>query len=629
MDIMHYITIPLNALMGLCYDWTGGYLPAIIVFTLLTKIILFPVSCWTHRNSIKMVEMMPELNALKVKYYGDKASIAEETQALYKRMHYSSILSTIPMVIQLVLLAGVIAAVKAMLGGDTTSVYAQIPSQLGGASLLMPVAAGVAALILGLSMNRISPLQREQSRREQIATNGLSVLISLSLGAFVSVGTCVYWIAGNLFSILNQVVLNIVIKPAKYIDYAALEASRADLAGIDSLSNEVSKEDKRREKADYKRFFSVANKHLVFYSEKSGFYKYFKNIIQYLLANSNIIIHYVTSDPKDQIFQIAKEQPRIRPYYIGEKRLITLFMKMDADMVIMSTPDLENLYLKRSYVRKDIEYVYVFHGPTSTNMCVHKGCFDHYDTIFCVGQHIIDELRESEELYELPAKNLVAYGYSLFDDLIASYEAMERVENETPKILIAPSWQEDNILDTCIDTLVEQLLDGPYSITVRPHPEYVKRYPARIRELLERYASVDESKLVIETDFSSNVTIFTADLVITDWSGIGVEYSFCTKRATLFINTPMKVLNPDYVKYKNKPMDIYSRNEIGVSLDTDKLDGFRATVESLLEQPYQCKEKIEALMEHCTFNLGRSGEVGGRYIIESLKERKKRENEKK
>ena len=64
---MEYIAIPLNALMALCYDWTGGYLPAIILFTLLTKIILFPVSCWMQRESIKMVELTPDLNALKIR----------------------------------------------------------------------------------------------------------------------------------------------------------------------------------------------------------------------------------------------------------------------------------------------------------------------------------------------------------------------------------------------------------------------------------------------------------------------------------------------------------------------------------------------------------------------------------
>ena len=615
---MDYIAIPLNALMALCYNWTGSYLLAIVVFTLLTKVILFPVSCWMQRESIKMVQMMPELNALKTKYYGDKDTIAEETQKLYKQKKYHPIASTIPMIIQLVLLMGVIAAVKAMLGGDTTSIYAQIPSQIGGVSLLMPLAAGAAALCLGLTQNRVGPLQREQSHQEQIATNAVSVAISLSLGAFVSVGTCVYWICSNLFSILNQFALNAVVRPGRYIDYEALHRSQRELADINAMSANVSKEDKKREKADYKRFFSVANKHLVFYAEKSGFYKYFKNIIEYLLTHSNVIIHYVTSDPKDQIFELAKVQPRIRPYYIGEKKLITLFMKMDADMVVMTTPDLDNLYLKRSYVRKDIEYVYVFHGMGSTNMVVRKGAYDNFDTILCVGQHQIDELRETEEMYDLPAKNLIPCGYGLFDDLIASYEGRERISNTPPKILIAPSWQKDNILDTCIDRILEQLLSGDYSITVRPHPEYVKRFPERTQELLRRYADVAPEKLTIETDFSSNVTIFTADLVITDWSGIGLEYSFCTKKPSLFINTPMKVLNPDYKRYRRPPMDISSRDEIGKSLNLDELERFRGTVEDLLQNGDRYAPEICALMDRCLFSVGKSGEAGGKYILSRL-----------
>ena len=74
----------------------------------------------------------------------------------------------------------------------------------------------------------------------------------------------------------------------------------------------------------------------MFYSE-SGFYKYFKHIIDYLLSHSNVIIHYVTNDPNDAIFQLAEHQPRIKPYYIGLRKTITLMMKMDADMVVMTT----------------------------------------------------------------------------------------------------------------------------------------------------------------------------------------------------------------------------------------------------------------------------------------------------
>jgi hypothetical protein len=78
-------------------------------------------------------------------------------------------------------------------------------------------------------------------------------------------------------------------------------------------------------------------------------------VIEYLLSHTKVPIHYITSDPDDIIFKIAEKEPRIKPYYIGEKRLITLMMKMDADVVVMTMPDLENYHIKRSYIRKDID----------------------------------------------------------------------------------------------------------------------------------------------------------------------------------------------------------------------------------------------------------------------------------
>lgn len=305
MNIIDIISVPLGALLRICYDVFGDYAIAIIVFTLLTKVILFPVSMWVQKNGISMVKLTPEINRLKIKYYGDKDTIADETQALYKKEHYHPLASTIPMFVQLIMLIGVIGAVKNVMGGADTTLT-NIPIEVGGLSYLMPIGAGLAALALGLAQNKLNPLQREQSKTEQWMTNGFSIAISLFLGAFVSLGVGIYWISSNLFSILQQILLNIVIKPNKYIDYEDLAASKKELAEISDIGSKASPEDKKREKADYKKFFSIANKHLVFYSEKSGFYKYFKDVIEYLLEKSNVIIHYVTNDPNDQIFNIAQ-----------------------------------------------------------------------------------------------------------------------------------------------------------------------------------------------------------------------------------------------------------------------------------------------------------------------------------
>ncbi len=620
MSLTEQLSVPLNALMMICYRMVGHYLAAILIFTLLTKVILFPVSLWTHRNGITMIRLMPELNRLKVKYYGDKDTIAEKTQALYKQRGYHPLASTVPMFIQLALLIGVIGAVQALLAG-TESVLSVPPAQAGGMTLLMPLAAGGSALLLGLAQNQFNPLQREQSRASQWATNGVSIGISLLLGAFVPVGVGVYWIASNLLTIGQQLVLNAVMPARNYVDYEALEQSKQELAGIDSLSSRVSKEDRQREKADYKRFFSIANKHLVFYSEKSGYYRNYKALIEQLLSSSNVVIHYITSDPKDMIFEIAKTQPRIHPYYIGENRLITLMMKMDADIVVMTMPDLETFHIRRSYIRKDIEYIYLFHAIVSTHMIYRKGAFDHYDTIFCVGPHHDREIREAETLCRLPAKKLVQFGYPMLDDLIEQYGHRKKA-TEKPQILIAPSHHEGNIMDSCLNSILASLSDRDWRIIVRPHPQYVRRNPKRIEDLKKRYA--EKKNLIFETDFSTNESQYTSDVLITDWSGISMEYSFTTHNPCIFINTPMKVLNPDYIQYQSVPALIEIRDKIGVSFEPDDVAGIASAVEEMLNGKLLPSGQVAAIVDQYVYNVGNSRRVGARYIIESLGEKQKK-----
>ncbi|MDF3003981.1 MAG: preprotein translocase YidC subunit [Oscillospiraceae bacterium] len=618
--IVTALGIPLAALLELCYRIFGSYGVAIVVFTALTKVILLPVSLWVHKNGIKMVQLMPELNQLKLQYYGDKDTIAEETQALYKRQGYNPLANVIPMLVQLALLMGVIGAVTSELGGSQ-SALTRVPAQVGGLALMMPVAAGLAALILSLAQNRLNPLQREQTVAEQILTCGLSVGISFALGGFVSIGVGIYWIWSNLLTILQQVLLNAMIKPCQYIDYEALKKSKQDLAEISSLGGGISKENKRREKADYKRFFSIANKHLVFYSEGSGFYKYFKNVIEALIKSSNVIIHYVTSDPNDQIFKIAEDQPRIKPYYIGEKKLITLMMKMDADIVVMTMPDLNKYHIKRSYIRKDIEYIYMFHYPLSTHLVLQEGALDHYDTIFCVGEFQFDEIRRTEELANLPAKKLVAVGYGQLENLQLASAQMDIVDRVRKKVLIAPSWQKGNILDSCIDELLSGLLEQDFQVVVRPHPEYVKRFGARMNAIVARYQGYQCDNLKFELDFSGNESIFNSDIVISDWSGTAYEFSFITLKPALFIDTPMKINNPNYEKIGIVPLEISLRDEIGVRLTQDEAALAGKAVAALLEGENEYKPRIKDIKEKYISNYGKSGMVAARYILDQLKER--------
>ena len=686
---MYYICYPFGILMKWCWQLVHNYGLAIILFTVLTRVVLLPLSVWVHKNSIKIVKIQPEVNFLKVRFFGDRERIAEEESKLHKREKYNPLLSILPLVIQIILLFAVLYIVKepltylfnvpqgireALAGqigitkdidanqfeivraiidnkitatADTASYIEQIKtfdlnflgirldavaSQVWGWYTLVPFAAGLSSFLMIFAQNKANVVQAEQGKINKYGLMILSVGLSLFLGFVAYTGVVIYWVAANLIAILQQFILNAVISPKKYVDYEQLEKSREELRKIQSLGDGKSdknyKENRRRERADYKRFFKVVNKHLVIWSERSGFYKYFEALIDGLLKKSNIVIHYITNDQNDAIFEKAKEESRIKPYYIGQKKLITLMMRMDADIVVMTTPDLQTQYIKRSLVRKDVEYIYVPHDMMSVHMGFRKGSLDNFDTVFCTGSHVEREIRATERVYNLKEKTLVKFGYPLAEKLEASYEAEPKENREVKEILIAPSWQEDNLLDSCVDTLIEKLLSDKYHLTVRPHPEYSKRYKEKLQLLTEKYKGTPEDQLSFELDFTANRSIYSSDLLITDWSGIAYEFAFATKKPVLFVNTKMKVENPDWEEIGQTPSEIYLRPQIGHALEKSELDSKTAeAVADLLGRAEEYHDKINELKLSHLFSYGTNGAEGVKYILTRLAEIQKNRKE--
>ncbi len=632
-SIVSWIGTGLGAVMDVCYSIVRNYGLAIILFTLISKILLLPLSVWVHCNGLKMVRMMPKINWLHVNHYGDRDAISEGQAKLYRQEKYNPLAGLVPIIVQLILLLGLVQVIRDLIAkGDSRDLMflginlGWVPSEEGGISLAVPILAALSALIMTVTQNRDQALQAEQGKLNKYSMLIISVGLSLYLGLFVSAGVGLYWIASNLFSVVQMYLLNRAIPPEKHIDYEELEKSRAALAEIEALDGKKKKGFSlrrdpllKREKADYSRFFSVGNKHVVFYSEKSGFWKYFRDIVMKLLEWSNLTIHYVTNDPEDQVFTLAETEPRIVPYYIGPKKIIPLMMKMDADVVVMTTPDLDTYHIKRSYVRRDAEYIYTPHDPMSVHMSFREGAMDHFDTVLCAGPQQMEEIRKTEEVYGLPGKTLVPCGYCLLDDMIADWRKREKKPSDGLKrILIAPSWNEDNILDSCADELIRNLLKDGRKITVRPHPEYVKRFSPRLNALMERWKEQRGEQLVFETDFSSNESLYEADILITDWSGIAYEYSYTTGKPTLFINTKMKCPNPNWEKIGITPLEILLRDRIGRSLDKDSLDRAEDVIAEMEAHPEEWAERIAQVREQNIFNPGACGGAAAEYILRAL-----------
>ena len=628
----------LGWIMKLCYNLVGNYGLAIIIFTIISRLLILPVTIWVQKNSIKMVKMMPAINRIKIKFFGDKDTIAEEEAKIYKEHKYNPFASIVPLIIQILLLICVIEIVKQpshyigvenidfnFLGFDLR----WITIEDGGLSILVPIIAGLSALIFCIGQNIMNVLQAEQSKANKYGMMAFSVGLSVYLGTFVTAAVALYWTVGNLWGVLQQYLMNLAINPRKYVNYQELEATRAELKELQNLSknNKRAKEQIKKEKADYKKFFSITNKHLVFYSESNGFYKYYKGIIEYILENTNLTIHYITSDYHDAIFDLAKKEPKIKPYYIEEKKLITLMMKMDADVVAMTMPDIENFHIKRSYVRKDIEYVYIPHGIGSSNLLLRKNAVDHYDSILTVGEFQRKEYEKENQLRHLKNRKLIDFGYPLLDDMIADYQKSKHTSSKTKTIMIAPSWQKDNIIDLCLEEMLEALSDKDYKIIVRPHPQQVRHMKDAFKKMKEKYQNTN---ITIDIDFnSSSNSIFNSDLLITDWSAINLEYAFTTGRPVISVNTPMKIMNPDYKKLGIEPFNISCRKIIGETIDVKDIKNIDKTIEKILKNTKKYQEQIFDLRDKSVYNIGNSATIGGKFIIDciqsKIKERKANE----
>ena len=205
--------------------------------------------------------------------------------------------------------------------------------------------------------------------------------------------------------------------------------------------------------------------------------------------------------------------------------------------------------------------------------------------------------------------------------MLKEHEHLPERKGDTPMILIAPSHQPGNIMESCISEIIDRLYEAGYKVVVRPHPQYVKRNPEFMPELEARYAEKTGDRLVFETNFSSHESIYSADLLITDWSGTAFEYTYVTKRPTLFINTPMKVINPEYDQYENKPMEIRFRSVCGISIDPSEVEHIAEHAAEVFSRSEDYRQTIEAFMNENVFNIGHSGQNGAKYIISALKKK--------
>ena len=108
--------------------------------------------------------------------------------------------------------------------------------------------------------------------------------------------------------------------------------------------------------------------------------------------------------------------------------------------------------------------------------------------------------------------------------------------------------------------------------------------------------------------------------MISDWSGVALEFAFVFEKPIIFIDVPKKINNSDYEKISLIPIEENIRDKIGIVLKETEINLLTKKIFEIHEHQLEFKEKIKKIREETIFNIGQSTKIGAENIIKLLNE---------
>ena len=292
-----------------------------------------------------------------------------------------------------------------------------------------------------------------------------------------------------------------------------------------------------------KNILKIYNKKIkfIFYSENKTYQKYSYSIIELLADKYPNQIYYVSSDINDQIKSL-----KVHNLFLGTGILMNFFfLIVKAENFFLTLTDLNNHAIKKT---KNIDkYIYYFHAPVSTFKNYTKSAFDNYDIILCNGKYHVEEIQHREKLKNLKKKKLILTGYFYFDYLLEKLN----ISNNPDEILVAPSWnyKHKNFINENFLKIIDNLIKKNHNVTFRPHPEHFKRSKKTLNNIKIKFA--DNKNFKFDEDYENIKSMEKAKCLITDSSGISIEYILLLNRPVLYLEDVEKIHNEDFFDFKN------------------------------------------------------------------------------
>jgi len=168
--------------------------------------------------------------------------------------------------------------------------------------------------------------------------------------------------------------------------------------------------------------------------------------------------------------------------------------------------------------------------------------------------------------------------------------------------------------------VINVLLDSEYKIILRPHPMTLKLSKKKIAMIEKKFSSNPNFRL--ELDLPNFDSFLFSDVMISDWSGVALEFAFAFEKPVLYIDVPKKINNPDFEDIPEIPIEVSIREKIGKVILSSNINHIPTEIENLKEKSSKIKEIIKTVRNEKIFNVGNSEKSAAKYIIELLNQLK-------
>jgi len=198
-----FLSRPFFKVMVWIHDFVGNWGWAIILFTVLVKLILFPLSYKGMMSMNKMKELAPRMKELKEKYKDDPAKLNQQTMAMYKKHGVNPMGGCLPMLLQIPVF---FALYRVLLNADEL----QGAPWIGWITNLAdkdPIY--VLPILMGASMwlmQKLQPTTMTDPMQQKIFQY-FPVIMTFFFLTFPA-GLVLYWLTNNLLSIGQQLIIN-------------------------------------------------------------------------------------------------------------------------------------------------------------------------------------------------------------------------------------------------------------------------------------------------------------------------------------------------------------------------------------------------------------------------------------